>query len=129
MTAALSSGPDPNRSIIVDHDGQRDHLLISLGLQLLAVSNTLMALSQKAADPTYDQAKVDELVEQQVLIEARIEEIKADGPFKYPSDAEVSALGKACDALNNMDVQTCAATALIDAANKVVAALPLSSTK
>jgi hypothetical protein len=118
-----------NRPIVLDHDDQRDHLVLVLTSQDLTISLALIALSKKTADPTYDQAEVDDLVLQQNLIEARISEIKNEAPFKYPSDAEITALGKACDVLQNMDMKTAAVQSIVVAANEVVAALPVSSTK
>lgn len=118
-----------NFPIILDHDAQQDHLLVTLALQLRNISNALVALSGMTTDPTYVQADVDDLVRIQGLIEARIAAIKANGSFSYPDDDEMSKLGSACDALAAIDVTTAAAGALITAANEVVAALPVDATK
>ena len=119
----------PNNPITLNHDAQQDHLLLDLCAQLHAVSKALGDLSDMTTDPTYRQSDVDDLVLKQQVIMARIEEVKADQPFKYPSDTQIAALGQACDQLAQIDAATATAQQIVTAANAVVSALPVSSTK
>jgi len=119
----------PNYAIALDHLDQKDHLLLDLYAQLHGVSKAIGDLSTKTADPTYNQAATDDLILKQNLIMARIAEIKADQPFRYPTDEQIGALGKACDALAAIDSRTASAVQLLNAANALVAALPVTATK
>jgi hypothetical protein len=116
-------------AIALSADDQRNHLLLDLYAQLHSIGLALDALDDMAADPTYDKARADALVVTQGAIRGRIQAVKTGAAIQFPSDAAAKALSDACDALAKIDTATASAADVITAAEAVVNALPVDSTK
>jgi len=119
----------PNANVALDHDAQRSHLLVALFNELNATGLALSDLEDKAGDATFNQGAVDDLALKQAAVKARIAAIKAGGAFAFPSDADIAALGAACDALAQIDAETARAGEILTAAQAVLQALPPSATQ
>lgn len=123
----------PIALVIPANPGDRQRLIFVLMGKDFHLADAADALLLRKEDPGVDTGEIDLALGRNELehgaIRARITELRANDPFKFPSKADLDKLEQALRDLEDAIARTVALNALIRAADGVVKAVPARSTK